>query len=87
MRCGICGSERLSPVGELTSGEKWQERLRLRFPRQGLFKARPTFDASYGRACLDCGTVFPILGRFHLQELNATADELTDGAGDAPSDG
>jgi hypothetical protein len=78
MRCAMCGSERLSPVGDLISGGKWQERLQLRFARAGLLKARPTFDASFARACRDCGALFAFLTRESRKRLDAVADDLTD---------
>jgi hypothetical protein len=78
MRCAMCGSARLSPVGELISGGKWQERLQLRFARPGLLKARPTFDAGFARACRDCGALFTLLSRDSRKRLDAVADDLTD---------
>ncbi|MGW2646875.1 hypothetical protein ACWC2T_18585 [Streptomyces sp. NPDC001393] len=76
MRCGICGSERLSPVGELASGERSFERLRLRFRRPGFFKPRPVFQASRARACRDCGALLPFLTERDRRELDATAGDL-----------
>ncbi|MFD5797555.1 hypothetical protein [Streptomyces diastatochromogenes] len=81
MRCWICGSDRLSPVGELTSGERWGERLRLKFRRPGILKARPVFDAGLARACRDCGALFPFLDEYARQELDAVGDDLTDVGG------
>ncbi|MGW2699037.1 hypothetical protein [Streptomyces sp. NPDC001340] len=78
MRCWICGSDRLSPVGELTSSERWKERLQLRFRRPGILKPRPTFGAGLARACRDCGALFPFLDEYARQELDAVADDLTD---------
>lgn len=77
MRCGICGSGRLSPVGELTSSDSMQKRLRLRFPRLGAFKSRPTFHAGFARACRDCGALLPFLGEEERRRLDAEADGLT----------
>ncbi|MET8804370.1 hypothetical protein [Streptomyces sp. NPDC004546] len=76
MRCAICGSDRLSPVGELSSGERRFERLRLRFRRPGLLKPRPEFEASLGRACRDCGALFPFLTEYDRRELDAVAEDL-----------
>ncbi|RAG81051.1 hypothetical protein DN069_34940 [Streptacidiphilus pinicola] len=75
MRCGICGSEKLGPLGELETDSRLGELRspRLRFPRLGIFKARPDYIASYGRACLDCGALFPFLGPAELRRLNADA--------------
>ncbi|MFD9125433.1 hypothetical protein [Kitasatospora sp. NPDC059571] len=78
MRCAICGSQRLSPLGDLVSGERWGERLRLRFPRPGVLKPRPEFDADYARACLDCGALLPFLGEEVRRRLDAVADTLRD---------
>ncbi|HEY0540254.1 MAG TPA: hypothetical protein VGD53_17930 [Actinoallomurus sp.] len=78
MRCAMCGSERLSPVGDLISDGKWQDRLQLRFARPGLLKARPTFDAGFARACRDCGTLFAFLSASSRKRLDAVADDLTD---------
>jgi hypothetical protein len=78
MRCAMCGSERLSPVGELVSGGKWQERLQFRFARPRLLKARPIFDAGFARACRDCGALFTFLSRDSRKRLDAEADGLTD---------
>jgi hypothetical protein len=77
MRCGVCGSERLSPLGELVSGEKWGERLRLRFARSGLLRPRPEFEAGLARACLDCGALLPFLSEEARRRLEATAGTLT----------
>ncbi|MEV6833193.1 hypothetical protein AB0N17_01440 [Streptomyces sp. NPDC051133] len=84
MRCWICGSGRLSPVGQLTSGERSFERLRLKFRRPGFLKPQPTFEADFARACRDCGALIPFLGERDRRELDATADDLTDVEG-APS--
>lgn len=78
MRCGVCGSERLSPVGELISADRWKERLQFRFSRPGLLKARPTFDAGFARACRDCGALFAFLSGDSRARLDAVADDLTD---------
>lgn len=74
----MCGSERLSPVGELTSGERSFERLRLRFRRPGFFKPRPEFEASRARACRDCGALLPFLTEYDRRELDAVADSLVE---------
>ncbi|AOR30507.1 hypothetical protein BFF78_05065 [Streptomyces fodineus] len=76
MRCGICGSARLSPVGELSSGERSYERLRLKFRRPGFFKPRPEFEASLGRVCRDCGALFAFLTESDRRELDAAAEDL-----------
>ncbi|WP_441249489.1 hypothetical protein [Kitasatospora sp. McL0602] len=78
MRCGVCGSERLGPLGELTSGNRPgdQRYLRLRFPRPKLLSARPQYDAYYARACRDCGAVIPFLGPAVLKRFAAEAEGL-----------
>ncbi|MDD1059754.1 hypothetical protein NMG29_16310 [Streptomyces cocklensis] len=78
MRCGICGSERLSPVGKLVSGVQVKDRLRLRFARPGIFRRRQTVEADIARACLDCGALYPFLSAFDRQRLGAIVDGLTD---------
>ncbi|MES4901086.1 MULTISPECIES: hypothetical protein [unclassified Streptomyces] len=86
MRCAICGSGRLSPVGELISSDSsMQKRLRLTFPRPGAFKARPTFHAGFARACRDCGALLPFLGEGERRRLDAEADGLA-GAEGGPVD-
>ncbi|MDT0549659.1 hypothetical protein [Streptomyces lonegramiae] len=85
MRCGICGSGRLSPVGELTSSDSMQKRLRLRFPRPGALKARPTFHAGFARACRDCGALLPFLGEEERRRLDAEAEGLAAAEG-GPAD-
>ena len=70
MHCGICGSERLTPIGELRTNNEGRARLRLMFARPGLFRAKPTYEADHARACLDCGTLIPFLGPQVLQQLN-----------------
>lgn len=85
MRCGICGSGRLSPVGELTSSDSMHDRLRLRFPRPGAFRARPTFHAGFARACRDCGALLPFLGEEERRRLDAEAEGLAE-AGGGPAD-
>jgi len=89
MRCGVCGSERLSPVGELISADRWKERLQFRFSRPGLLKPRPTFNAGFARACRDCGALFVLLSEESRERLDAVADDLTDAEGHptgSPSD-
>jgi hypothetical protein len=81
MRCAVCGSGRLSPVGELTSAEKWNERLRHKFTRPGILKPRPTFNVGFARACRDCGALIAFLGEYGRRQLDAVADGLTGVAG------
>lgn len=76
MRCALCGSGRLSPVGELSSGDRSFMHLRLRFRRPGFFKPQPVFPAGLARACRDCGALFAFLGDHDRRELDATADQL-----------
>lgn len=83
MRCGACGSERLSPVGELISADKWRERLYLRFSRPGLLKPRPSFEAGFARACRECGALLVLLSEDDRRRLDAVADDLTDVEGHA----
>ncbi|WP_370095404.1 hypothetical protein [Streptacidiphilus sp. MAP12-20] len=79
MRCSVCGSERLSPLGELhLATQRWNDRIQLRFPRGGFFKARPTYEASFARACRDCGAFLPFLSEYARRQLDAEADSLTD---------
>ncbi|WP_208897365.1 hypothetical protein [Streptomyces incarnatus] len=85
MRCAICGSGRLSPVGELSSGERSFERLRLRFRRPGFFKPRPEFEAGLGRACRDCGALFAFLTEYGRRELDAMAEDLIEAEDAAPA--
>ncbi|GAA1088029.1 MULTISPECIES: hypothetical protein [Streptomycetaceae] len=54
------------------------ERMRLRFPRPGRFKSRPTFTVTFARACRDCGTLYPCLGEYERMQLDATADGLAE---------
>ncbi|MEV5570059.1 hypothetical protein AB0L06_08410 [Spirillospora sp. NPDC052269] len=78
LRCGICGSERLSPLGVLETDNRLGDmrQPRLRFRRPGVFKSRPEFSAFYGRACMDCGVLLPFLGPAELRRLNTEADTL-----------
>jgi hypothetical protein len=82
MRCSVCASPRLSPRGELI-GSRERVTLQLIFERPGMLQARPSFEAKYGRACLDCGAVVPFLGAGERRRLAAAADlgnvdDLTD---------
>ncbi|MGO4749420.1 hypothetical protein AB4212_12475 [Streptomyces sp. 2MCAF27] len=52
------------------------DRLRLRFPRPGTFKARPTFHAGFARACRDCGALLPFLGEEDRKRLDSVAKGL-----------
>ncbi|WP_405013883.1 hypothetical protein [Kitasatospora sp. NBC_01539] len=76
MRCGVCGSDRLSPVGELTTEALAPNFLHFKFPRPRLFRARPTFVAQFARACRDCGTLFPCLGDYERKLLDDSVDGL-----------
>jgi hypothetical protein len=62
MRCGVCGSDRLSPLGELSTRAIGRPTLQFRFERSGGLGSRPVFEVQYARACLDCGAVIPFLG-------------------------
>jgi len=77
LRCGVCGSSRLSPAGQLRTLEGQNDRLRLKFPRPSAFKLRPTFDVDFARACLDCGALLPFLSDVDLKQLNEDADKLS----------
>jgi hypothetical protein len=77
LRCGVCGSSRLTPPAQLKTYESQTDRLRLKFPRPRAYKLRPTFDIDLARACLDCGAVLPFLGEYALKDLNESADGLT----------
>lgn len=50
----------------------------IRFARPGIFKARPSYEAYYARACRDCGALVPFLGQHQLGLLNAEIDDLQD---------
>ena len=78
MNCGICGTGRLSPIGELMSTNDGQSAPLIRFTRPGFFKARPSYEACYARACRDCGALVPFLGPNELRLLNAEIDGLED---------
>ena len=78
MNCGICGTGRLSPIGELMSTNDGQSSPLLQFARAGILKPRPSYEANYARACQDCGALVPFLGRRELQLLNAEIDSLQD---------
>ncbi|QLH23587.1 hypothetical protein [Streptomyces sp. Rer75] len=77
LRCGVCGSSRLTPAGQLRTYESQTNRLRLKFPRPRAYKLRPTFDVDFARACLDCGALLPFLSDVDLRLLNEAADGLT----------
>jgi hypothetical protein len=77
MQCGTCGSKRLSPLGELSLPNS-TEPIKFRFSRTGLFKARPTYEAPFMRACRDCGALTPFLSEAARQQLDAQADTLGD---------
>jgi hypothetical protein len=87
VRCSMCGSERLSPLGELRSTQS-NATLRLVFKRPGLLKSPPTFIAGFARACLDCGALLPFLGETDRWRLDVRADGLSDvgGVTESPSD-
>lgn len=65
------------------SSDSMQKRLRLKFPRPGTFKARPTFQADCARACRDCGALIPFLNEWERRRLDAEADELVGDEGEA----
>ncbi|QMU68245.1 hypothetical protein [Streptacidiphilus sp. P02-A3a] len=50
----------------------------IRFARPGIFKARPSYEAYYARACRDCGALVPFLGAVELRLLNEEIDSLED---------
>ncbi|MFC5910400.1 hypothetical protein [Streptacidiphilus monticola] len=77
MKCGICSSERLSPLGDLeVTGGAQGTRLLVRFPRTRLFQLRPTFEAGRARICLDCGAVLPFVTESERRSLNAEISSL-----------
>lgn len=76
LRCGVCGSSRLTPTGQLRTYESQTDRLRLKFPRPRAYKLRPAFDVDFARACLDCGALLPFLSDVDLRRLNEDADGL-----------
>lgn len=78
MRCGVCGSERLSPVGELATEASAGNRLRLTFPEPRRFGSRPTFVVRHARACRDCGTLHPCLSEYERKLLDDSAEEHAD---------
>ena len=77
MQCGTCGSQRLSPLGELSLPNSIYP-IRLRFSRTRLFAGRPTYDVPFMRACRDCGALTPFLGEEARRRLDAEADSLGD---------
>ncbi len=77
MRCGVCGSERLSPIGELRASQNASDRIRLKFPRQRRYKLRPRFEIYLARACRDCGVVIPFLDDEDRERLDSSADGLS----------
>ncbi|SEG75737.1 hypothetical protein SAMN05216223_1108 [Actinacidiphila yanglinensis] len=80
VRCGVCGSERLGPLGELMTDSRVgdQRHLSLRFPRPGLLRPRPEYWARQGRACLSCGAVTAFLSPAELRRHRADADQLVE---------
>lgn len=78
MRCAVCGSERLSPLGEVRTGKDWGDVPELRFERPKFFSPRPTYRFTYGRACRDCGALQMYLSEYDRQLLDRNADGLED---------
>lgn len=78
MRCGVCGSQRLSPMGELKATVKGNDRLQFKVGRARLLKLRPKFEVALARACLDCGTVFPCLDEDDRWRLAELCDDVRD---------
>ena len=76
MKCGICGSERLTPLGELKLSSNAHVSMRLKFARSRLLQLRPTFEVTLARACRDCGAVIPFLDPYEHEQLDSRGDEL-----------
>jgi hypothetical protein len=68
----------LSPVGQLQADQRWHSALELLFKRPGILSPRPTFFASFARACRDCGALIPFLDEEQRRRLDAAADDLAD---------
>ena len=79
MRCAVCGSERLSPLGEIRTGKDWGDVPELRFDRPSFFSPRPTFRFAYGRACRDCGALQLYLSEQDRRRLDQAGEELRAG--------
>ncbi|WP_370944155.1 hypothetical protein AB5J62_34335 [Amycolatopsis sp. cg5] len=71
LHCGVCGSARLTPPGEIQVPGSTAITFTLK-PRVGMFKSRPKLEVTKARACRDCGTIFPVVSRTllarHLDE-------------------
>lgn len=78
MRCGVCGSQRLSPMGDLKTDGQGNDRLQFKVGRARLLKFRPKFQVAFARACLDCGTVFPCLDEDDRRRLAELCDDVQD---------
>ncbi|GAA2023565.1 hypothetical protein GCM10009839_21470 [Catenulispora yoronensis] len=78
MRCAVCGSERLSPLGEVRTGKDWGDVPILRFYRPKFFSPRPTYRFVLGRGCRDCGALQMFLTDYDRKLLNEEADGLED---------
>jgi hypothetical protein len=85
MKCGTCGSERLSPLAELsaTGGERHIRPLLL-FRRPGFFRPRPSYHAERARACLDCGAVIPFLAEHVRRQLVDEVDTVLEVVDEEP---
>jgi hypothetical protein len=51
-----------------------------------MLSPRPTFYATFARACRDCGALTPFLDEETRRRLDATADNLADVDGWSPDD-
>ncbi|MGW3958413.1 hypothetical protein ACWED2_01240 [Amycolatopsis sp. NPDC005003] len=76
MRCPVCGSERLGPLGELGAYDPAGFSLVLRYAAPKLFSRTPRFAVGYGRACLDCGTLTAFMNDEEREKLAEAADRL-----------
>jgi hypothetical protein len=72
----MCGSERLSPHGELRVESRHTGWPMILFKRPGIFSPRPTFEAGLARVCLECGLVMPFLDSARLRRINEEIDTL-----------
>lgn len=76
MRCPVCGSERLSPLGELVARGASAFALQLLFSAPRFFSRAPRFAVEFSRACLDCGAVTAFLSEDERRRLAEAGDSL-----------
>jgi len=76
VRCPVCGSERLGPLGELRASEQPAFSLVLTYAAPKFLSRTPRFAVGYGRACLDCGALTPFMNDEERGKLAEAADRL-----------